>query len=877
MPPVYLTLFELMARHCDITLYFLSPSEGYWGDLVDKKTQAKRVAQRDLFDEADDENDEDDYFNTGHPLLASLGKQGQEFFEQLQSCEHESFDAFVEPERDHVLGMLQHDIFALNNPDFENEKTVIPHDDKSIMVHACHSTMREIEVLHDQLLALFEHDPDLSPTDIVVMTPDIEVYAPWIDAVFANTSNTQRIPYGIADCGVRYQSPILNAFVSLLSLPQSRFDVETVLTLLECKAIQLRFSLDDEQLTLIRQWLSETHTRWALSAEHKADFDLPETKNNTWRAGLDRLLLAYAMPMTETGKPIRLFEQQLAFDGITGDKAATLAQLCAFMDSLDNLRQQLTQDRTADNWQKQLNSVLENLFLPSYETNEEAELNLIRQTLAKLVESTQLAKFEQTMSLALVKDWINGHLDTSQTISRFMGHGVTFCGMVPMRSIPFKVVCLIGMNDESYPRRQPTQGFDLLSHDFRVGDRSRRDDDRYLFLEALMSCQSYLYLSYVGRSIRDNASIPPSVLVSDLRDVLNQTYTDEQGKELWPQLLTEHPLQAFSQRYFDGQNEQLFSFAQAQCPTNETPENKTWFEQKLPQADESWRQVSLNQLINFFRHPARYLLRERLGMRLEMTDDQLDIREPFELDGLQAWSLRQQLLNAKLNPDVATNMLDLVQASGVLPQGMMGEQIFESQVEKVDEFADKLLPRYPTEVLPAIPFELQFNDFVLTGQLGESSQLHDGGLFHYRMVKTKGHDVLAMWITHLVLNAVKPVNVGRQSILITEDNDYQFSPIENAQVILQQLIELYWQGIHQPLPLFSNTSYAFAKTTLNKTKASAENAMLSAWEGSQFSSAEADDVYYQQLYVEPPLDNAFKALALTIYEPLHAHLVEGEL
>ncbi|HEC58068.1 MAG TPA: exodeoxyribonuclease V subunit gamma [Methylophaga sp.] len=879
MPPVYLTLFELMARHCDITLYFLSPSEGYWGDLVDKKTQAKRVAQRDLFDESDEE-DEDDYFNTGHPLLASLGKQGQEFFEQLQSCQHESFDAFIEPERDHVLGMLQHDIFALNNPDFEDEETAIPRDDKSIMVHACHSTMREIEVLHDQLLALFEHDPDLSPTDIVVMTPDIEVYAPWIDAVFANTSNNQRIPYGIADCGVRYQSPILNAFVSLLSLPQSRFDVETVLTLLECQAIQHRFSLDDEQLSLIREWLAETHTRWALSAEHKADFDLPETKNNTWRAGLDRLLLAYAMPMTEAGKPIRLFEQQLAFDGITGDKAATLAQLCAFMDSLDNLRQQLTQDRTAENWQKQLNSVLENLFLPSYETNEEAELNLIRQTLAKLVESTQLAEFEQTMSLALVKDWINGHLDTSQTISRFMGHGVTFCGMVPMRSIPFKVVCLIGMNDDSYPRRQPTQGFDLLSHDFRVGDRSRRDDDRYLFLEALMSCQSYLYLSYVGRSIRDNATIPPSVLVSDLRDVLNQTYTDERGEELWPQLLTQHPLQAFNQRYYDGQNEQLFSFAQAQCPindSNEIPENKTWFEHALPQADDSWRQVSLSQLINFFRHPARYLLRERLGMRLEMTDDQLDIREPFELDGLQAWSLRQQLLSAKLNPDAATNMLDLVQASGVLPQGIMGEKIFDSQVEKVDEFADKLLPLYPTDLLPAIPFELQLNDFVLSGQLGESSQLHYGGLFHYRMAKTKGHDLLTMWINHLVLNAVQPTNIGRQSTLITENNDYQFSPVENAHAILQQLIELYWQGIHQPLPLFSNTSYAFAKTTLNNTKASPEAAALSAWLGGQYSSAEADDVYYQQLYKESPLNEAFLTLALAIYEPIHAHLVEGEL
>ncbi len=879
MPPVYLKLFELMARHCDITLYFLSPSEGYWGDLIDQKTQAKRLAEVDGLSESSElgEEDSDEYFNIGHPLLASLGKQGQEFFEQLQSCEHDSFDVFIEPERDHVLGMLQHDIFALNNPDLEHEKTPIANDDKSIMVHSCHSAMREIEVLHDQLLALFEHDPDLSPTDIVVMTPDIEVYAPWIDAVFANASNTQRIPYGIADCGVRYQSPVLNAFVTLLGLPQSRFDVETVLTLLECKAIQQRFSLDDEQLTLIRQWLRETHTRWALSAEHKADFDLPETKNNTWRAGLDRLLLAYAMPMTEAGQLVRLFERQLAFDGITGDRAATLAQLCAFIDSLDELRQKLTQDRTAENWQQQLNTVLEKLFLPTYETNEEAELNLIRQTLAKLVETTELAEFKQTLSLGLVKDWINGHLDTSQTISRFMGHGVTFCGMVPMRSIPFKVVCLIGMNDDSYPRRQPTQGFDLLSHDFRLGDRSRRDDDRYLFLEALMSCQSYLYLSYVGRSISDNAAIPPSVLVSDLRDVLNQTYTNEAGEELWPQLLTQHPLQAFSQRYFDGKNEQLFSFAQAQCPTNQTTENQTWFEQALPEADDSWRQVSVSQLINFFRHPARYLLRERLGMRLEMTDDQLDIREPFELDGLQAWSLRQQLLNAHLSENIETNMLDLVQATGVLPQGIMGEQIFDSQVEKVDSFAEKLLPQYPTELLAAIPFELKLNDLVLTGQLGDSLQLHQGGLFHYRMAKTKGQDLLAMWIMHLVLNAVKPTGINRESILITEDNDYQFSPVEDAHAMLQQLTQLYWQGIHQPLPLFNNTSYAFAKTTLNSTKASPENAMLAAWQGGQYSSAEADDVYYQQLYVEPPLDEAFKMLALAVFEPIQAHLVGGEL
>jgi len=877
LPPVYLNLFELMARHCDITMYFLSPSAGYWGDLVDKKTQSQRLAQRDLFDEIGDETEEDDYFNTGHPLLASLGKQGQEFFEQLQSCEHEPFEAYIEPERDHLLGMLQHDIHVLNNPDVVAEKIAVSSEDKSIMAHACHSPMREIEVLHDQLLALFEHDDDLSPTDIVVMTPDIEIYAPWIDAVFANASNKQSIPYGIADCGVRYQSPVLNAFISLLSLPQSRFDVETILTLLECKAIQQRFGLDEEQLTTIRQWLRDTQTRWALSAEHKADFDLPKSNNNTWRAGLDRLLLAYAMPMTRTGKPTELFENQLAFDGITGEKASTMAQLCVFMDGLDTLRNRLSKPRTAEQWLDQLNQLLDQMFLASHDSRDEAELTLIRQTLAKLVETTELAEFEQTLSLVLVKDWINGHLDTSQTINRFMGSGVTFCGMVPMRSIPFKVVCLIGMNDDSYPRRQPTQGFDLLSYDFRLGDRSRRDDDRFLFLEALMSCQAYLYLSYVGKSIRDNAAIPPSVLISDLRDVVNQTYVNEQGEELWPQLLTEHPLQAFSQRYFDGQNAQLFSFAQAQCPANHIDNTTAWFEQALPEAEDSWKQINLNQLINFFRHPARYLMRERLGMRLEMADEQLDIREPFELDGLQAWQLRQQLLHSHITDETgqaASNMLDLVQASGILPEGQMGEQIFEGQNQLVEQFAEKLQPHYPEVFLTAAPFELKLNDFVLTGQL---EQLHQGGLFHYRMAKAKGHDLLNLWINHLILNATKPEGVALHSELLTEDKEYQLTPVDNAEALLQQLVDLYWQGMQQALPFFSNTSYAFAKTTLNKTTASPETAMLAAWQGGQYASAEVDDAYYQQLYQDSPLTESFKELALEVFEPIQAHLEGGEL
>ncbi len=877
LPPVYLSLFELMAKHCDITLYFLSPSAGYWGDLVDQKTQTKRLAQRDLFDLEDSEQDPDDaYFNTGHPLLASMGKQGQAFFEQLQSCEHEAFEAYVEPEALHLLGHLQHDIFSLTTIEFEHERTPITESDNSIQIHACHSAMREIEVLHDQLLALFEQDSELSPTDIVVMTPDIEVYAPWIDAVFGNSTTNATLPYGIADCGVRYQSPVLNAFMSLLSLPQSRFDVEMVLTLLECPAIQQRFLLDDEQLVLIRQWINETNTRWALSAEHKAEFDLPEVAQNTWRAGLDRLLLGFAMPLTESNKPNQLFEHQLAFDGISGDRASIMAQLCLFVDSLDHLRQQLNHARTAQQWQLQLNEVLEQLFKPLADSQEERELNLVRQTLAKLVESTELAEFDQTLSLALVKEWVSGHLDTSQTVSRFMGHGVTFCGMVPMRSIPFKVVCLIGMNDDSYPRQQPTQGFDLLSHDFRLGDRSRRDDDRYLFLEALMSCQQNLYISYVGASIHDNAPIPPSVLVSDLRDALNQAYCDEAAEPIWPRLLTQHPLQAFSRRYFDGSDRRLFSFSHAQCPRSEkTTDSTPWFNKPLPEADDSWRQISLKQLSLFYKHPTRYLLRERLGMYLDMAEQALDNREPFTIDSLQAWQLRQQLLSAKLTAQPMATSFELIQATGILPQGILGHQLFDAESEKVDQFVEKLTPIFPDEVLPAFSFGFTLEQFELSGQL---ELLSEHGVFQYRMAKTKGHDIFSAWLNHLVLNYLKPEGITLNTTLITEDKVYEFLPVENAETHLTELLHCYWQGLHQPIPLFSETSYAFAKTTLNKTKASAETAMLNAWQGGQYSSAEADDVYHQQLYANvSPLNDEFKTWALSIYEPIQAHLVGSEL
>src|SRR5690606_9535507 len=106
-------------------------------------------------------------------------------------------------------------------------------------------------------------------------------------------------------------------------------------------------------------------------------------------------------------------------------------------------------------------------------------------------------------------------------------------------------------NDGDYPRPRAPAHFDLTENDYRPGDRSRRDDDRYLFLEALLSARERFYLSWVGRSVVDNAESPPSVLVAQLRDHLADVLHSESGYDnVLEQLTTEHPLQGFSREYF---------------------------------------------------------------------------------------------------------------------------------------------------------------------------------------------------------------------------------------------------------------------------------------------------------------------------------------
>ncbi len=878
LPPVYLELYALMAKFCDITIYFLSPCEAYWGDLLAPKQAGQQTLD---FGDSEIEN------VSGHPLLASLGKQGQDFFEQLQQCDHESDSLFILPESETVLAQLQRDIAELNDPSQSNNKSIMMDDDDSIQCHVCHSAMREVEVLHDQLLRLLECHPELSPTDIVVMTPDIDVYADAIDAVFGTAEPQLFIPYSISGASGSQQSPIISAFDRLLALPESRFEVDSIVALLECEAIRLRFSLQEEDVALIRQWCRETQIKWGLSGKDKATFDLPTNDANSWRAGLDRLLLGYAFPLSDDEGHWQLFDNQLGVDGIRGERAQVMAQLCAFVDNLDKARQQLKQVKTAKQWQQILLALLNQFFAPHFDSQrDERDILSLTQVFDSLVTSVELAESEQSIPISVICAFLKNHVEASVSEHRFMGHGVTFCGMVPMRSIPFGVVCLIGMNDSSFPRRQPQLGFDLLAQDFRKGDRSRREDDRYLFLEAILSAQQHLYLSYVGRSIVDNSPIPPSVLVSDLRDVLRQGFEAIDGEDVWSKIVVEHPLQAFSTRYFNGQSDTLVSYQSIYCPPNEQEKDIiNWADNALPEPDASWKNVSLNQLIQFYRHPTRYLLQQRLGLYFDQDEAVLDSREPFALDGLTNWQCEQDILTQRRQG----NDVDVIQASlhatGRLPQGHIGEELLSKQIDRVDNFLNALPDEYSDELIMPLTIGLTIGDFTVVGEL---HNVTSKGIYQCQMGRMKASGLLARWCEHVILNCLKPEGVSLETRWLTSEKDDKdkskvklkeavFTELAEPEAILLTLLEQYWSGCQKPLAFFTETSFAYAKAAAKSGKADPIKAIHHAWFGNDHFDGEGDDDYYHRVYPTLDFDDACEQLALTIYEPMLAHLTERTL
>ncbi|MHC1479105.1 exodeoxyribonuclease V subunit gamma [Frateuria aurantia] len=829
LPAQALEALAAMARFSQVVLCVHNPCQHHWGDIVEDKELLRheyRRQQRRAGQFAATEL----LHAQAQPLLAAWGKQGRDYINLLDRHDDpqryrqhfDRIDVFEPPASGHLLGQLQDDIFDLR-PLQESRDTwpaVDPARDQSIQFHVAHSAQREVEILHDQLLAAFSADPSLRPRDIIVMVPDIQTYAPAIQAVFGQypRGEARHVPFTIADQGVRGQRPLSIALEQLLQLPTGRLAASDVLDLLDAAPLRERFGIAAQDLPQLRQWLQGAGIRWGLDAAQRTALGQQAgLEQNTWDFGVRRLLLGYA-------SADEAFAGIEPYADIGGLDAALLGPLIDLLQALREPLQQLAETHAPEAWGKIFRQLLER-FLRPVDAQDQALLDQLLGSLDDWLELCRTAGLQDPLSLAVAREGWLGSLDQGGLSQRFLSGAVNFCTLLPMRTIPFRQVCLLGMNDGDYPRSQTPMDFDLMAGDYRPGDRSRRDDDRYLLLEALLSARDRLYVSWVGRSIRDDSERPASVLVGQLRDHLAAGWRCVDDGDLLETLTTVHPLQAFSRRYFESRPG-WFTHAGEWASVHQ-PVTGDAVAGALP----AWADpppLSLDRLQGFLADPVRAFFQQRLGIYLDQYGEELQDDELFGLDGLQRYSLTQGLLD-ETRQQMDLQGLDLtpalaraaqrLQGRGQLPLAGFGQALREELLEPLPDQLRRYQQqraRWSGALAATLPLQLRHGALQLDDWLGglccdEHGQPAMLQLLPRRLLNKKEfswHRLLRAFVTH---TAACASGIELHTVLIAEDVDASWTPLPRAtaETILVGWLEGWAQGMCQPLPTARRTALSW--------------------------------------------------------------------
>ena len=867
LPQQSLEVLAHLGRWIQVIVCVPNPCQHYWGDIIpDQDLLRPRHSRQSVRRGWPPEIREETLHQHAQPLLAAWGKQGRDFIRLLSEydspdsqAEYQGYftalgqpiDLFVANSRSTLLEQLQDDIRDLRPPDEAKEKAqpVDPRMDRSLHFHVCHGPQREVEVLQDQLLAAFNVDPTLKPRDVIVMVPDIETYAPHIQAVFGRIGrdDARYLPFTVADQVQRQVDPLLRGLEQLLNLPQSRLGVSEIMDWLEVPAIRQRFDIDETDIPTLHRWIQGAHIRWGLHAEHRSSLDLPIADDastppqNSWLFGLRRMLAGYALGDTASN-----WQNIEPYDEIGGLDAALLGPLILFIERLEVTWQTLREPATVDGWCQRFNQLLSDFF--STEAGRDAfTLTRLRQALQEWQTACEEAGLVEPLPLSVAGPYWLSLIEDRGLSQRFFGGDITFATLMPMRAIPFRRVCLLGMNDGAYPRSHAPYDFDLMGRDPRPGDRSRREDDRYLFLEALLSAREHLHVSWVGHSITDNSERPPSVLVGQLHDHIRSIWRladgDPADNKLLDQLTTVHRLQPFNPDYFpaDPLQSPLFSYAREWQPG--TVDSGPALTSALPPLSRE-EPLTLSELATFLKNPVKTFFRERLKVVFDQDDPATEDTEPFTLNGLQNWKLQDDLIKAQLEVVEATDgsteesearriavlddRLDHIARRGELADGgfraVMRDALVEPMAKMFAEYR-KALTDWPIVIDDEedFTFELMTDEglVIVADRLGgirqnahgerarivlESSNLLGTSKSEYRPSKALTH-----WVRHLAHHlAGDPIT----TVIVSKKGGATLKPLDPpmARALFSHQIKAWSAGMTRPLPVAMETATTWLKT-----------------------------------------------------------------
>jgi len=886
LPTTYLDVLRAVAAHRDVHLFALHPSLALWERIAAQVDADEVRAVAAGLPRADDPTRR----TPRHPLLATWAHDSREM-QLVLSAAAEAEVAHRRPagtgEPRSLLARLQAAVRDdVAPPPHGATAPLLDEGDRSVQVHACHGRGRQVEVLRDAICHLLAADPTLEPRDVIVLCPDIDELAPLLHATFgAHDPDDDRrlggvpvLPYRLADRSLRQTNPLLGALADLLDLVDHRLTATEVLRFAGRPPVRRRFGLDDDALERIAAWVQDSGIRWGLDAEHRRPWHLHGVADHTWRAGLDRVLLGVAMDTDDA----RIVGGRLPLDDVDSGDIDLAGRFAELVDRIDAVVDHCCTDRPVGDWIRLLGDAADLLLAaPAGEQWQRVQVDaVLREVVGESGGS------DRPLSLAEVRSLLAGRLAGVPTRADFRTGAITMCTLVPMRAVPHRVVCLLGLDDGAFPRVARADGDDLLQRDPLVGDRDPRTEDRQLLLDAVLAAEQALVVTYTGHDERTNEPRSPSVPLAELLDVLDRTARTATGEPAGQAAVRHHPLQPFDPRAFAAEAPWSFDpvhLAGAEALTTPRCPPRPFLSPALPDLDGD-DAVGLDELVRFVQDPLRELLRQRLGISTWDDDDQLPDAIPIELDGLQRWAVGQDVLRRLLTGIDLDTAVRAAIAAGTLPPGELRQQ----PLREVANCAAAIRDLAEANGVAGPPTSLEVDvDADAGGRavrvLGTVPGVHGDVIADVSFSSLSPKCRLALWVRLLAASAARPdrewctVGIGRDRAggkLVRHQRLAGPPEARRAEAarLLGELVELRRRGLREPLPLPCKTSEAWA-TAVQRGRDPRE-AATRCWSSDRYSPEAADPSVVRTLGEGRSLDDllalGLEPLALALWQPILA-------
>ncbi len=845
LPSIFIKILKEISVYIDVFIYFINPFE------KDAKSNA-------------------------HPFINDLKEQGKALKETwLEGSQNNTQDYQLSNEIS-ILNFFKQYLLENKKMDSKSLNQFLTNQDPSIQIHQCSSLLREVEILHHQLLYFFNHLPNLKPNEIVVIAPEIELYRNSIEAVFSNTEDeSMLIPHTISQHESKEENKVIESFISFLNLIKARVTLNEIFDFLEIENVRLRFNFSEKEIENLKYHFQKAGARWGYGEEREEN--LPSFKENSWSFAIERLLVKYSF----------LSEKHHYFQGILpvetevgNDEEEGIAKLAFFLDFIFETKKKWSEKATLSEWKKRFESISENYLVNSFLNQEHLYLT---EKFQKLKDVEKIANFKEPVSFDVASKYALELLSRIKNSSVFFRGTVTFSSALPIRSLPFKIICFIGLNggkksDElAFPRKDNTFSFNLIKQNPRKGDRSKKKDDEYLFLESFIAASSIFYISYNRENnFNKNQSFPSNIVLNYL-EAFKEMFPQEKQTFALEKICHKHPSYGFDKEYFI-KNSPLKNFSKEDYliskQLNETkpkkqnnPKKETSKKKKLLNENKKTL-ISLEEMLLFFSNPCKFFYKNTLNTTLYKPREEEKEEEPFEINFLTTYQIAEEMINRTEGIKSFKEEYRYFLSQGKLPIGIMGEKKFQKIYQEVKKYL-KTLEIYKKK--ETVIIDCDFENYHLKG----NTFYFDQTIFLYhQFAKFKKKYFLYAWLPVLFLQAQerKKIFVSR---IVSKDKECFLNLKGGEENHLLKLIDLFLEGKNKPIPFFTEASYLYAHEKQGKKKNHYEviKKVKSKFDNQNKFNKESknlrQDPYINLAYKDQELfSSSFETIADLVYQPI---------